>query len=84
MQVKLITITRWFHSGSKNWNDQVKSGWPKTVDPEAVPQTRLENLVSSTWRVSGKFFMTSAKTSGAAKLCLTLPKYCRTFQPSQY
>ena len=49
------TVTRWFvkfHSGCKNFDYQVRSGWPKTLDFEAVLQAIEVNLICSTQRVS--------------------------------
>ena len=40
------SVTRWvkyFHLSHKNLDDQAKSGWPKTVDSEAVSQARKAN-----------------------------------------
>ena len=56
---------------------------------KAALQAIETNPVSCTQRVSGELafhslmslvsFITTAKASGAAKLCLMLPKYCKTF-----
>ena len=43
-----------FHSGSKNLDIQVGSGWPKSVNSEVVTQPIEANPVSSTLRVSGE------------------------------
>ena len=50
------TVTRWlkkFHFSCKNFDDQVRSAKPKTVNYEAVLQFRVANL-RCTQRVSGK------------------------------
>ena len=45
------SVTRWFkifHSGCKKFDDQARSGSPKTRDSKAVLQPIKVNLVSST------------------------------------
>ena len=81
------TVTRGlkkFCLGYKNLNDQAKSIGPKTIDSEAMQQAIEANLASSTRRVLGEpvTFTTSAKTSGTAKFCHMLLKYCKTFDSS--
>ena len=51
------TINKWlkkFPFGSKNLEDQTRSGRPKIVYLKAVLQAIDANPVSSTWRVSGE------------------------------
>ena len=51
------TATRWFkkfHSRCKNLDDQAKSGWPKTMNSEAVLQAIEANSVCSIQRVSSE------------------------------
>ena len=58
VKVPHSTTTKWFksfHSGCKNFDDQVRSGRTKTVISEAIFQAIEVNLISSTWRVSGEF-----------------------------
>ena len=83
------TVTRWIKKFCKNINNQARLGRPKTLDLKAVLQAMEAYLVSSTLGVSGKLsisqsnvfclFMNSVKASRTAKLCFTLPKYCKTF-----
>ena len=88
-------LTRWFKkfcSGCKNLNKQARSNRPKTMDSEDVFQAVETNLVtlgeyqvssvshSPVWFIT---FTTSAKVSRVAKLCLMLPKYCKTFDSSK-
>ena len=49
---------------------------PKTVNSQALLEVRE---MSSTRRVSGVTFPTSAKASEAAELCLMLVNGCKTF-----
>ena len=42
-----------FRLGRKNFDDQIWSGKPKTVDFKAVLQAREANPASITWRVLG-------------------------------
>ena len=91
------TVTRWFKKfflGCKNLNDQAKSCMPKTVDSKTMLQAIETNLVSSTQRLSGK--LSILQSSVVCYLhwcrqkhpellnCLTLPKYCKTFDSSKY
>ena len=71
-----------------------QSSRPKTVDFEAVLETIMANLASSTQRVSGDLrshsqswlvtFTTLAKASRATKLCPRLRKYGNMFETSKY
>ena len=87
-------VTRLFKNfllGCKNFDNQARSGRPKSVDCEAILQAIETNLVnSSTQRISGIglaslhpvwfiTFTTLAKASRTTELCLTLLKYCQTF-----
>ena len=84
------TVTRWlkkFHSSYKNLNNQAKLSRFKTVDSKVNLKAMEANPASSTWRVSGKLGISLFTVvcciynfeSGAAELCLMLPKYCKTF-----
>ena len=86
------TVTRWlvkFHTSCKNVDDQTRSARHKTVDSEDVIQATEASLVSTTQRVSIglayhslvwlAIFTTLANASEAEELCLTLEKYCKTF-----
>ena len=78
----VIKLSKTFHSGCKNVDDQAKSGRPKTVDFEAT----VANLASSSRRVSGEFSISKYSVVfyfydlGVAELCFNLPKYCKTFE----
>ena len=51
------TVTRWFKTfcmDCKNLDNQAKSSRPKSMDSEAELHAIEANLVSCTWRVSGK------------------------------
>ena len=76
-------------SACKNLDDQVRFGRPKTINSEAVLQAIEANQSSSTQEYQASLashkpvwfaiLVTSAKVSRASKLCLILPKYCKTF-----
>ena len=78
-----------FRLGCKKFDKQMKLGRPITEDSMTSLEAIETNLASSTLRVSGKFDLsqssgvcplkTSAKAPRVAKLCLRLPKYCKTF-----
>ena len=88
-----IAVMKWFKKfclNCKKLNNKVTSGRPKTKDFEIVLQVIEANLASSTWQSirwaqyptfqcgsSCSWFW--QKASGAAKLCLVLLKYCKTF-----
>ena len=83
--------TRWFKkfcSSCKNVTDQEMSGWHNTMDFKAMLQTIEANLVSSTWRVSGKLSISLASVIHqlqkisvyrAADLCIIFAKFCKFF-----
>ena len=76
--------TRGLKKFYKNFDNQAKS---ETVDSDILPQNPQKQIQWEKHPVSGVFhslvwfitFTTSAKTSGIAGLCLTLPKYCKIF-----
>ena len=79
---------RWFKkfcSGCKIFNDQARSGRPKTMDSKSVLQAIVTNPVSSSKRVPGKFGISQSSVvhhlcEWSVKLSLILPKYYRTFE----
>ena len=81
------TGTKWFkkfRSGCKKLNDQVKSGRPKNVNSEAVQIWGVAlGEYQRAWYLTINcgfiIFTNLAKAFWAIKLCLTLPKYCITF-----
>ena len=76
--------SRWFDkfsSDCKNVDDQEKSGRPKTVDSDAG-ELHTESIRRAPHLTVSCGFVTiriSAKASGTAELCFTLPKYRKTF-----
>ena len=83
------TVNRWFKKfclGCKKIDDRAKSVRSKNVDSEPLlRQIRWvalrEYQANSVSHGPVRFvtYMISAKASGAAELCLTLWKYCKTF-----
>ena len=86
------TVTRWFkkfYLGCKNLDDQTRSGMSITVYSEVILQAIKASLTSSTLRILTNLafhstmwfvtFTTLAKIFRAAKSCLMLPQYCKTF-----
>ena len=58
-----ITVTRWlekFCVCCKKLDDQTRADRPKNLDLEASLQDRVGNPASSTWRVSGKFYVSQS------------------------
>ena len=96
--VNPITVTKLFkkmQSGSKNLDNQARSGRPKTVNSEAVLQTIEANpvcltlresgeLYISQYRVVGHFYYLSAKSIRSCRIMpYVQPKYCKTFYSSK-
>ena len=77
------TVNGWFKKfqpGCKNPDDQGRSGRPKTVDFEASkPERQVALKLSISQSSVVHLLKAKAKASRAAKLCLLLPKYCKTF-----
>ena len=87
------TETRWFKKlwlGCKKLDDHIRSDRPKSVDYAAMLQAIEANTASSTWRVSGKFFtvhfglLPSKLQQKYREVCLTLLRYCKTFDSPSY
>ena len=86
------TVTRWlrrFCSGSKNLDDQVRSGWLKSKDSRQCSklQRQIRGVALDVYQVglashsSARFvnFMTKSKAPWAAELCFILPKILQNF-----
>ena len=78
------TVTKWlrkFYLGCKKLDNQARSDMCKIVDSKAMFQALRVYQVSLAYYSSLLFiiFITLAKQPGKAKLCITLPKYCKNF-----
>ena len=86
-QLNHSTVTRWvkkFHLRCKKFDDPINWGWSKPVDSEAVLQTMKIIPACNTQRVSDEFgivtfIISVTKVFGASELCLTLIRYCQTY-----
>ena len=87
-KTQLMTITKKFkkfHWGCKNLDDLARLGRPKIMGLKAIHYASGVNLVSlivykvSLASHSPVWFITFMNPAKESKLCLTLPKYCKTF-----
>ena len=81
--VNYSTVTRWFmkfHSGFKNLNDQAKNhGYRGCAWNHRNKLGKYQVSLSFHNTATVITFMTSLKAFEAAEFCLTLAKYCKTF-----
>ena len=87
-------VIRWFkkfHSGAMNLDYPERSGRPKIMNSKILLKATEANLVSRTWRVSGKFSISPSTvvrhlhnfTRSFRIVPHILPKYCKTFDSPQ-
>ena len=82
MKAQLITSNQMTQEILLRFQELLQSGKPKAMDSNAMCQAIEANLV--TLRASGELSISQSNVihhlhNWAAKFCLTLPKYCKTF-----